>query len=92
MNGPIYDPACGSGGLHMASTVADLADELRKAHGIIAIALNCIEGDTRRTFTDDVRAAGLEGEGVTRANERLAPLERLSAHVSTLGPRAGQAA
>lgn len=60
-----------------ASTVADLANELRKAHGIIGIALNCLEGEARRHFVDDVRAAGLEGEGVTRANERRALLERV---------------
>jgi hypothetical protein len=60
-----------------ASTVTDLTDELRKAHLIIGLALNCIEGEARRHFIDDVRAAGLEGEGVTRANERRALLERV---------------
>jgi hypothetical protein len=59
--------------------VAKLAEELRKAHDIIAIALNCIEGDARRHFIDDVCAAGLEGEGVTRANERLALLAGVEA-------------
>lgn len=77
MNAPIFDPTCGSGGLLDAPTVADLADELRKAHGIVAIALNCLEGEARRHFIDDVRAAGLEGQGVTRANERRALLERV---------------
>lgn len=57
------------------ATTTELADELRKAHGIIRIALNCLEGKARRNFVDDVRAAGLEGEGVTRANERRTLLE-----------------
>lgn len=59
-----------------AAITAELAAELDKAHRIIAIALNCIEGEARRHFIDDVREAGLYGEGVTRANERLALLER----------------
>lgn len=75
MNGQVYDPACGTSGL--LPTVTDLAEELRKAHGIIGIALNCLEGEARRHFVDDVRAAGLEGEGVTRANERRGLLDRL---------------
>lgn len=58
------------------ATTAELAEELRKAHGIIRIALNCLDGEARRTFMDDVRAAGLEGEGVTRASERRSLLER----------------
>lgn len=54
-----------------------VAEELHKAHRIIAIALNALEGDARRHFIDDVRSAGLEGEGVTRANERSALLARM---------------
>jgi hypothetical protein len=61
----------------MNASIDELADELRKAHRIIGLALNCIEGDARRHFIEDVRAAGLEGEGVTRANERRALLERV---------------
>jgi hypothetical protein len=60
-----------------AAITAELAAELDKAHRIIGLALNCIEGDARRHFIDDVRAAGLEGEGVTRANERRALLKRV---------------
>ena len=60
------------------ATTAELAEELRKAHGIIRIALNCLDGEARRIFMDAVRAAGLEGDGVTRANERRVLLERAS--------------
>jgi hypothetical protein len=58
-------------------TAHTVAKELHKAHRIIAIALNALDGDARRHFIDDVRSAGLEGEGVTRANERSALLAQM---------------
>lgn len=55
-----------------------LADELEKAHGIIRIMLNCLAGDAKRDMVYRIIAAGLDGEGVTRANER----EQLLAQVA----------
>lgn len=58
-----------------------LAEELHKAHRIIAIALDALEGELRGRFIEDIRCAGLEGEGVTRANERASLLAQVGINV-----------
>lgn len=60
-----------------AESTAQLIEELQSAHLIIRCALNHLEGDARQRFIQQVQAARLDGEGVTRANER----ERLLARV-----------
>lgn len=62
-------------------TAHEMAQELHKAHRIIAIALNALEGDARQHFIGDVCSAGLEGEGVTRANERAELLAKMGIDV-----------
>lgn len=56
---------------------AELIDELSKAHQIIRIALNTLPADAKARFFVSIQAADLDGEGITRANER----ERLLARV-----------
>ncbi len=63
-----FDAAC--------DTVAELVAELGKAHRIIRIALNTLPPDAKRDFFAQVVEAGLDGEGITRANEREALLAR----------------
>ena len=54
------------------------AEELEKAHAIIAIMRNCLSGDAKREMALRVAVAGLDGEGATRANERERLLLRLA--------------
>lgn len=58
-------------------STTNLIHELQLAHLIIRCALNILEGATRQQFIQQVQAAYLDGEGITRANER----ERLLARV-----------
>ena len=58
------------------ATVATAVAELEKAHRIIRIALNTLPPDAKRDFFAQVVEAGLDGEGITRANEREALLAR----------------
>lgn len=57
-------------------TVVELTAELKKAHRIIGIALNTLPPGAKDEFFARVVAAGLDGEGITRANEREALLAR----------------
>lgn len=56
--------------------VAELIAELSAAHRIIRIALNTLPPAAKREFLAQVVEAGLDGEGITRANEREALLAR----------------
>jgi hypothetical protein len=57
---------------------AGLIAELAKAHAIIRVALNAIPaGEAKTAFCRDVQAAGLDGDGITRANERELLLARV---------------
>ncbi|MCD7096959.1 hypothetical protein [Stenotrophomonas sp. MMGLT7] len=62
--------------------------ELEKAHRIIRLALNAMDDATKARWFDGITAAGLEGEGRTRANER----ERLLAQLLEPVPTPKQAA
>jgi len=58
------------------SEVFEALGELCMAHLLLQLALNHLQGDARRQFIEDACALGLDGEGVTRANEREAALAR----------------
>lgn len=75
-------PAPSSRGIRLAAEMAlvdTCAEELEKAHAIISIMLNCLSGDAKQEMSVRVTAAGLDGEGVTRARER----DQLLARVAT---------
>lgn len=59
------------------TVVGELVDELTKAHLIIRIALNTLKGVDKQKFLNAVCDAELDGEGITRANEREALLARI---------------
>lgn len=69
----------------MANLTQHLAAELQAAHGIINLALNILTGDQKQAWLDAVCQAGLDGEGITRANERKALIAIATA---APGPRA----
>ena len=58
------------------AAVRELIAELSAAHRIIRIALNTLPPAAKREFLAQVVEAGLDGEGITRANEREALLAR----------------
>lgn len=60
--------------------VDELIDELTKAHQIIRIALNCLSSEGKRKFILRVCESGLDGEGISRANERAQLLARVGAN------------
>lgn len=64
----------------MANLTQQLAAELQAAHGIIKLALNIVSGQQRQGWLDAVCQAGLDGEGITRANERLALIALARGH------------
>lgn len=57
-----------------APTREELAYELRHAHKLLSIALNCLPIDRKTAFAREVSISGFDGEGTTRANEREAVL------------------
>jgi len=63
-------------GFAAVEAVAELIAELSAAHRIIRIALNTLPPAAKREFLAQVVEAGLDGEGITRANEREALLAR----------------
>lgn len=58
------------------ATLAAAVAELEKAHRIIRIALNTLPPGAKDDFFAQVVSAGLAGQGITRANEREALLNR----------------
>lgn len=62
----------------MTPTEKALRDELRAAHLIIRHALNLMTPEQKQQWADMNDAAGVSGEGITRANEREAVLSQTS--------------
>lgn len=60
-----------------ASINADLLAELEKAHVIIRNALNLMTPAQKLAWSTKNAEAGVEGEGVTRANEREAIIAKM---------------
>ena len=60
--------------------------ELEKAHRIILLALNAMDAVTKARWFEQITTAGLEGEGLTRANEREMLRAQLLEPVPTLKP------
>lgn len=54
----------------MTPTEKALRDELQAAHQIIRHALNLMTPEQKQQWGDKNEAAGVAGEGITRANER----------------------
>lgn len=57
----------------------DVLEELRYAHKIIMAALSVMDVKTKSQFAIATANAGVDGEGTTRANERLAVIQRAEA-------------
>ena len=60
----------------LIASAPDLLDELEKAHRIIRNALNIMTTDQKLLWADWNEHAGVAGDGVTRANEREAVINR----------------
>lgn len=60
------------------TTTETLRQELQAAHLIIRHALNLITPEQKQQWADMNDAAGVSGEGITRANEREAVLSKTS--------------
>lgn len=58
------------------SNAPELLDELRMAHQIIRTALNLMTPEQKSEWARINERDGVSGEGATRANERLATIEK----------------
>jgi len=58
------------------NTTETLRQELQAAHLIIRHALNLMTPEQKKKWADMNEAAGVSGEGITRANEREAVLSQ----------------
>lgn len=62
----------------MTTPTDTLRQELQAAHLIIRHALNLMTPEQKQQWADMNDAAGVSGEGITRANEREAVLSKTS--------------
>lgn len=69
-----------------ASHAPQLLAELRHAHHIIKAMLNAMTLQQKARVHEQLDKAGVSGEGMTRANERLAVIEAAAAQASTAAP------
>lgn len=67
-------------GRPVLSIQEEVLEELQKAHVIINIALNAMPDDVQAAFCKAVMSAGVDGEGITRAQERGEVIARLAGH------------
>jgi len=65
------------------SNEAELLAELHYAHQIIRNALNIMQPWQQSAWAEKNAKDGVDGEGTTRANERLAVIERMAQHASS---------
>jgi len=74
-----YDSTMGAAGTPIASTdrahAPALLAELKHAHAIIKAMLNVMTLQQKAKVHEQLDRAGVSGEGMTRANERLAAIE-----------------
>lgn len=71
-----------------AAHAPQLLAELKLAHRIIAAMLGAMTSQQKARVHAELDAAGVCGEGMTRANERLAVIEVATAAASSPAPRA----